>query len=118
MPSTIHLVLRSARRARFEARKMPMQPHLRYLLRCPNRPAPRERAFPLLQVLAEEGLNVVPQLIGRALAIARPVIGEEGVAGALVDLRRHVLAGRLAAFLELGFERNRRVLVFFAEHAE
>src|SRR6266704_1147551 len=72
----------------------------------------------LLQMLAEKRLDVVPQLIGRAFAIARPVIGNEGVAGALVDLGGHVLAGRLAALLQLGFQRHRRVLVFFAEHAE
>ena len=36
-----------------------------------------------LQMLLEERGGVVPQLVGRALAIARPVIGEERVAGVL-----------------------------------
>src|SRR5438874_2847010 len=72
----------------------------------------------LLQVLAEVGLDVAPQFLRRRFAVARPVIGEEGVTGVLVDLCRDVLTGRLGALLELGFERDRRVLGIFAEYAE
>src|ERR1043166_2837667 len=69
-------------------------------------------------MLAEVGLDVAPQFLRRGFAIARPVIGEEGVTGMLVDLGRDVLAGGLSPFLELAFERDRRVLVLFAEHPE
>src|SRR5262249_16390121 len=72
----------------------------------------------LLQVVGEEGLDMTPQFLRRGLAIARPVIGEKGVAGVLVDLCRDILAGGLGALFQLAFERDRRVLVFFAEHAE
>src|SRR5947209_2573731 len=72
----------------------------------------------LLQVLAEIGLDVAPQFLRRRFAVARPVIGEKGVSGVLVDLCRDILPGRLGALLELGFERDRRVLVLFTENAE
>src|ERR1700680_1244031 len=72
----------------------------------------------LFQVLGEERDDVVPQLLGGALAIARPVIGEKRVAGAFVDLCRHVLLGGGGALFHLRFERARGVLVLFAEHPE
>src|SRR5437870_329879 len=46
-----------------------------------------------LQMLVEERDGIAPQLGCRPLAIARPVVGEEGMAGVLVDLDRDVLAG-------------------------
>ena len=59
---------------------------------------PRERtAGWLFQVLAEKRLGVVPQLVRRAFAIAWPVIGEKGMAGAVVDLGGDVLAGAAEA---------------------
>src|SRR5271166_176853 len=81
-------------------------------------PAAHERLGSALQVLVEEGDGIRPQLGGRSLAIARPVIGEKGMAGILVHLDRDVLAGALrpgAQFLGL---RHGRVLVLLAEHAK
>src|SRR5204862_6096367 len=81
-------------------------------------PARGERAGVrgLLQVLAEIGLDIAPQFLRRRFAVARPVIGEKGVSGGLGDLCRGVLAGGLGALLELGFERDRRVLVVFPDY--
>src|SRR5437764_8351753 len=90
--------------------------------RTSGRPLPRcpagEGTRLGFQVLAEKPLDVLPQLLRRAFAIARPVIGEKGVAGAIIDLRRDLLAGGLRALLQLPFQSHRRVLVLGAEHAE
>src|ERR1700732_3115940 len=71
-----------------------------------------------LQMLVEERHGVLPQLRRGTLAIARPVIGEEGVARVLVDLDRHVLAGALRAAAQFFRLRDRRVLVLLAEDRE
>ena len=89
----------------------------------PENPLPQrcagEGCCPLsLQLLVEIGGDVGPQLERRAFAIGRPVIGEEGVAGARIHLDRHVLAGGLGAPAQFLALLDGRVLVFFAEHAE
>src|SRR6202011_1900404 len=78
----------------------------------------RLRADLRLEMLIEERHGVLPQLRRGTLAIARPVIGEEGVPGVLVDLDRHVLAGALRAAAQFFRLRDRRVLVLLAEHRE
>src|ERR1700730_11126075 len=78
----------------------------------------RLRADLRLQMLVEERHGVLPQLRRGTLAIARPVIGEEGVPGVLVDLDRHVLAGALRAAAQFFRLRDCRVLVLLAEHRE
>src|SRR3954471_20261764 len=83
--------------------------------RVPGTPPDRPRLF---QMLVEEIADVAPQFLRRSLPIARAVVGEEGMAGVLVHLGHHILAGGLGALFQLGFERDRRVLVFGAEHAE
>src|SRR5215470_2869992 len=76
----------------------------------------RPRADLGLQMLVEERHRVQPQLGRRSLAIARPVIGEEGMASVLVDLGRDVLAGALPTAAQIFRLRDGRVLIFFTEH--
>src|ERR1700730_3574905 len=78
----------------------------------------QSRADLRLQMLVEERHGVLPQLRRGTLAIARPVIGEEGVPGVLVDLDRHVLAGALRAAAQLLGLRDGRVLILLAEECE
>src|SRR6202011_5297249 len=78
----------------------------------------RLRADLRLEMLVEERHGVLPQLRRRSLTVARPVVGEEGVPGVLVDLDRHVLAGALRAAAQLFGLRDGRVLIFLAEDCE
>src|SRR5271168_380966 len=71
-----------------------------------------------LQMLVEECHAILPQLRRRALAIARPVIGEESMPGVLVDFDRDVLASALRAAAQLLRQRHRRVLVLLTEDPE
>src|SRR5437764_14156954 len=69
-------------------------------------------------MLLEERHDILPELRRGALAIARPVIGEEGVPSILIHLDRHVLAGALRAAAQFFRLRHGPVLVLFAEHRE
>ena len=69
-----------------------------------------------LQILVKERDGIRPQLGRRRLAIARPVIGEKGVAGILVDLDRNVLAGALRPGVQLLGLGQGRVLVLLTKH--
>jgi hypothetical protein len=60
-------------------------------------------SVPLFQVLGEERDDVVPQLVSRTLAVARPVIGQKGMAGTIVDL------GRDGKILEVGVFMRRAI---------
>src|ERR1700758_3798463 len=70
------------------------------------------------QMLGEERNDVLPQLGRRALAIARPGIGEESMPGVPVDLDLDFLAGALRAAAQLFRLRDSRVLVLLAEDRE
>src|ERR1700761_9387350 len=77
---------------------------------CGARASARFRADLRLQLLVEERHGILPQLGRGALAIARPVIGEEGVTGVFVDLDRDVLAGPLSEPAQFFGLRDGRVL--------
>src|SRR5262249_4767233 len=68
----------------------------------PARRSRNSRLGTLLQVLREERGCVGPQFLCRGFAIARPIVGEKGVASVFVDLGRHVLTGRLPPLFQLG----------------